>query len=168
MKQTYIAKPPYICIPSSDCCSLIATPIEAPDLYSSLFKPRWESFSYMLLVSEDLVLGQELTSEELLMREHLVCLISFLKLKATDKLKIKYLILLWRPCSLLSSSPYWACPLKPSLPNNGISGNHYVFRRVFIRPRIFFLLFQQSDIKITFHEVEDDCLLFLGSYCAVY
>lgn len=48
----------------------------------------------MLLVSEDLVLGQELTSEELLIREHLVCLISFLKLKATDKLKIKYLILL--------------------------------------------------------------------------
>lgn len=48
----------------------------------------------MLIVSEDLVLGQELTLEELLMRGHPFCLISFSKLTATSKLKFKYLILL--------------------------------------------------------------------------
>lgn len=89
----------------------------------------------MLLVSEDLDLGQELTLEELLMRGHLFCLIALLKLIGTGKLKVNSLILLWKPHSVLSSNAYWACPLKPSLPDTGISGNH-VFRRFCIRPHI--------------------------------
>lgn len=115
----------------------------------------------MLLVSEDLDLGQELALEELLIRGHLFCLILFLKLTGTGKLKVSSLILLWRPCSVLSSNAYWTCPLKPSLPNTGISGNHHVFRRFCIRPHIFSLLFQQSDVKTFCHKVEHDCC-FLG------
>lgn len=48
----------------------------------------------MLLVSEDLDLGQELALEELLITGHLFCLILFLKLTGTGKLKVNSLILL--------------------------------------------------------------------------
>lgn len=121
-----LAKQSNICVSSWDCHSPKATSREVPSLYFALGLFFYFIFSYVLLVVWAL--------EELLVRGHLFCQISFLKLAGTGKLKASSLILLW---FYLSSNAYWISPLKPNLPNIGISRNLHVFRGFCIRPHIF-------------------------------
>lgn len=87
-----LAKLSNICVPSSDCHSPMTTSREAPNPFFGLGLFFNLIFSYILLVIW--------TLEELLVRGHLFCLISLLKLAGTGKLKVNSLILLWRSGSI--------------------------------------------------------------------
>lgn len=151
-----LAKLSNICVPSSDCHSPVATigSREAPDPYSGLGLFLNLIFSYMLLVIW--------TLEELLVRGHLFCLISFLKLAGTGKLEVSSLILLWTPGSICLQMHIETALLNPACQILE-SVEIIMSSEAFALGPIFFPISSSSQTLKHWHEVEDEYPLLLGN-----
>lgn len=156
----HLAKQSNICVPSSDCHSPMATSREAPDLYSGLGLFLNLIFIYLQML---LLIW---TLEELLVRRHLFCLMSFLKLAGTGQLKVNFLILLWRPDSVCLQTHLESALFNPTCQTLE-SVEITVSSEAFALGPIFFPFSPSSQTLKCWHKVEDEYPLLLGNKCAV-